>query len=143
MPFFQVQLSPLLPYQHIELKYPLTPNCKECIIVHRRYSIYYGQNMKSRENEIRNMVKERYGNIAQYGNSCCSRECCSDEANPVQILKMGQKIGYTKEQLRVGSGGANLGLGCGHPIGLADLKPGETVIDLGPESCMKINEKLK
>ena len=77
------------------------------------------------------MVKERYANIAQSGNSCCSPECCIDEPSPVQILKMGQKIGYTKEQLTVGSGGANLGLGCGNPISVADLRPGETVIDLG------------
>ncbi len=27
--------------------------------------------------------------------------------------------------------GANLGLGCGNPVALASLKPGETVLDLG------------
>lgn len=87
--------------------------------------------MKSRENEIRNIVKERYANIAQSGNSCCSTECCGDQLDPVRILEMGQMIGYTKDQLTVGLGGANLGLGCGNPISMADLKPGETVIDLG------------
>ena len=93
--------------------------------------MYYAGNMTSRENKIRNMVKERYADIAQSGNSCCSPECCGDQANPVQILKMGQMIGYTKDQLIVGSGDVNLGLGCGNPISIADLKPGETVIDLG------------
>ena len=77
------------------------------------------------------MIKEQYANIAQSGNSCCSPKCCGDQSNPVRILEIGQKIGYTKEQLTVGSGGANLGLGRGNPISIADLKPGETVIDLG------------
>lgn len=46
-------------------------------------------------------------------------------------MDMGQKAGYTNEQLTIGLGQANLGLGCGNPIALADLKPGEKVIDLG------------
>jgi arsenite methyltransferase len=44
---------------------------------------------------------------------------------------MGQKVGYTNEQLTIGLGEANLGLGCGNPIGVADLKPGERVVDIG------------
>lgn len=87
--------------------------------------------MKSGEEEIRGMVKQRYGTIAQSGSSCCAPEACGDQSSPVQILDMGHKIGYTTEQLAIGLGQANLGLGCGNPIGVADLKPGEKVIDLG------------
>jgi ubiquinone/menaquinone biosynthesis C-methylase UbiE len=44
---------------------------------------------------------------------------------------MGQKVGYTNEQLSIGLGQANLGLGCGNPFAVADLQPGEQVVDLG------------
>jgi ubiquinone/menaquinone biosynthesis C-methylase UbiE len=46
-------------------------------------------------------------------------------------MDMGQKVGYTKDQLAIGLGEANLGLGCGNPLGIADLNPGERVLDLG------------
>ncbi len=87
--------------------------------------------MKSRENEIRSIVKERYANIVQSGNSCCSLTCCGSQSNPFEIMDMGQKVGYTNDQLVFGLGQANLGLGCGNPLALADLKPGEQVVDLG------------
>jgi ubiquinone/menaquinone biosynthesis C-methylase UbiE len=41
------------------------------------------------------------------------------------------QIGYTAEQAAAIPEGANLGLGCGNPIAHADLRPGETVLDLG------------
>jgi arsenite methyltransferase len=44
---------------------------------------------------------------------------------------MGQKVGYTNDQLATGLRQANLGLGCGNPLALADLQPGEQVVDLG------------
>ena len=46
-------------------------------------------------------------------------------------MDMGQRVGYTKDQLAIGLGQANLGLGCGNPLAIADLQPGEQVIDLG------------
>jgi SAM-dependent methyltransferase len=44
---------------------------------------------------------------------------------------MSVQIGYRKEELQALPEGADLGLGCGAPIGLLELKPGETVLDLG------------
>jgi ubiquinone/menaquinone biosynthesis C-methylase UbiE len=49
----------------------------------------------------------------------------------VGIMDMGKALDYTKEDLSLAPGEANLGLGCGNPISRADLKPGETVLDLG------------
>jgi ubiquinone/menaquinone biosynthesis C-methylase UbiE len=40
-------------------------------------------------------------------------------------------IGYTDKDLKDVPDGSNLGLGCGNPIALANLKEGETVLDLG------------
>jgi ubiquinone/menaquinone biosynthesis C-methylase UbiE len=102
--------------------------------------------------EIRQAVRENYGKIARANdiesvNSQVSQAAsCRGESN----LSMGTNssssccvkpeftpdlmaaaIGYTKEDLTGVPGGANLGLGCGNPVALASLKPGETVVDLG------------
>ena len=41
------------------------------------------------------------------------------------------KLGYSPAQLASLPAGANLGFGCGNPVSLARLQPGEVVIDLG------------
>ena len=40
-------------------------------------------------------------------------------------------LGYSDEDLAAVPDGANLGLGCGNPVALVSLKPGQTVLDLG------------
>ena len=40
-------------------------------------------------------------------------------------------MGYSQADLASAPEGANMGLGCGNPVALASLKPGETVVDLG------------
>jgi arsenite methyltransferase len=42
-----------------------------------------------------------------------------------------QAYGYSAEDTSAVPVGANLALGCGNPIALASLRPGETVLDLG------------
>jgi SAM-dependent methyltransferase len=39
--------------------------------------------------------------------------------------------GYSEKEISQAPAGSNMGLGCGNPIALASLKPGETVLDLG------------
>lgn len=80
--------------------------------------------------EIRKTVRERYGNIAKQGSSCCgpAKSCCGSTDSAQSISR---SIGYTKEELKAVPEGANLGLGCGNPIALASLKEGEVVLDLG------------
>ena len=46
-------------------------------------------------------------------------------------VDMSASVGYTPEELASVPQEANLGLGCGNPLRAADLKPNETVIDLG------------
>jgi SAM-dependent methyltransferase len=40
-------------------------------------------------------------------------------------------MGYSAEILSTVPDGANMGLGCGNPLAIASLNPGETVLDLG------------
>lgn len=80
--------------------------------------------------QIKNMVKEKYGNIAR--NSGCNESCCSG-GSPIlkRIEEYGKILDYSVEDLAMGKGEANLGLGCGNPLSIANLQPGEYVVDLG------------
>ena len=72
---------------------------------------------------IREQVRAAYGQVArQEEGGCC-------QPQPVPIAA--QRLGYSREDLEAAPQGANLGLGCGNPRAIADLKAGETVLDLG------------
>ncbi len=83
-----------------------------------------------KEEEIKKVVREGYGKIAKKEGSCCApaSSCCGNQNQAQDISK---RIGYSDQELKVVPEGANLGLGCGNPIALASLKPGEVVLDLG------------
>jgi SAM-dependent methyltransferase len=78
---------------------------------------------------IRQHVRERYGAIAEQADASCGCQaggCCGGEAGP----GYGEKLGYTAEELAAAADG-DLGLGCGNPLAIAGIRPGETVLDLG------------
>jgi arsenite methyltransferase len=79
--------------------------------------------------ELKEKIKQRYGKIALSGNSesCCMPECCTD-SSPKQALL---SIGYDKNELESIPESSILGVGCGAPLNFANLKEGETVVDLG------------
>jgi ubiquinone/menaquinone biosynthesis C-methylase UbiE len=77
------------------------------------------------EKKIKAHVKTRYGKIAKQEENLCS--CCGGEDN----LQQAQQIGYTKEELEKLPEDTIMGLGCGNPTALAELKNGEIVLDLG------------
>jgi len=83
-----------------------------------------------KKEEIGKAVRERYGDIAKQGSSCCgpAKSCCGSTDLAQDISK---NIGYSQEDLNAVPEGANLGLGCGNPVALASLKEGEVVLDLG------------
>ena len=75
------------------------------------------------DNKTKQIVKKHYSKIAGSG-SCCS---CGRQMDNKQIAR---SIGYSDEEIKL-AGEANLGLGCGNPIGLGEIKEGEVVLDLG------------
>ena len=83
------------------------------------------------ETNIRDLVKEKYGQAALRvnagGSSCCGASAALDACcDPItsDLYDEAQK-GQLPETAVLAS------LGCGNPTALADLKPGETVLDLG------------
>src|SRR5262245_33464939 len=81
--------------------------------------------------EIKEVVKEKYAQAAQRvttgGSSCCgaapAQAACGDPIT--SNLYDAAQAGQIPEQALLAS------LGCGNPTALAELKPGETVLDLG------------
>ena len=90
--------------------------------------------MATNQNEIKELVRERYGARAQRvieltpvapeaeaGAACCGPE---DLDHAMRLYSDGQLDGLPTESIAVSAG-------CGNPTALAGLKPGERVLDLG------------
>ena len=79
--------------------------------------------------DIRETVRERYGKVAEMTEGE-PQGCCGSDCGCGTTVSM-EEIGYSAEQRAEVPAGADLGLGCGNPLGHAAVKPGETVLDLG------------
>jgi len=80
------------------------------------------------EEQIKEMVKQKYSEIALQDKetnscSCCGSGGCSNETYTIMSEDYTQLDGYNAD--------ADLGLGCGLPTQFAKIKKGDTVIDLG------------
>jgi len=80
------------------------------------------------EEQIKEMVKQKYSEIALQDKetnscSCCGSGGCSTEVYNIMNEDYKQLEGYNPD--------ADLGLGCGLPTQFANIKKGDTVIDLG------------
>lgn len=71
--------------------------------------------------EVTAIVKGKYGQTARSGLS--SRDS--------GVEAVAKAFGYTPEELAAIPAEANMGLSCGNPIATANLREGETVVDLG------------
>lgn len=80
------------------------------------------------DNEIKEMVRQKYSEIALQdketnASSCCGAGGCSTEVYNIMSEDYVELEGYAQD--------ADLGLGCGLPTVFAKIKEGDTVIDLG------------
>ncbi len=81
------------------------------------------------ETQLKELVKEKYGQIAdqskaQNESSCCgATACCNDDITNIMADDYTTLDGYNAD--------ADLGLGCGLPTAFAKINAGDTVIDLG------------
>ena len=78
--------------------------------------------------ELKKIVKEKYSEIALQDketnqSSCCGSGCCSTEVYNIMSDDYTKMDGYNPD--------ADLGLGCGLPTQYAQMKKGDTVVDLG------------
>jgi SAM-dependent methyltransferase len=81
-----------------------------------------------KEQELKNIVKKRYAQIAEQGktentSSCCGATTPSNKIYNIMMDDYSETNGYVED--------ADLGLGCGLPTQFAKIKKGDTVIDLG------------
>jgi len=78
---------------------------------------------------VKAAVRETYGRIAseQQNSGCCSTSgCCGPGAQTSSSA-----LGYSEGERQTAPEGSDLGLGCGNPQAIAELQPGERVLDLG------------
>ncbi|MFK7833172.1 MAG: arsenite methyltransferase [Winogradskyella sp.] len=80
------------------------------------------------EQELKNIVKSRYSKIAEQTKtdnaaSCCGATTTSNKVYHIMMDDYSETEGYASD--------ADLGLGCGLPTQFAQIKNGDTVIDLG------------
>jgi arsenite methyltransferase len=80
--------------------------------------------------ERRGAVRERYARFATTRSPCCDPSP-GGTGGAVDAAEVSRALGYSDEELAHLPDDANLGLGCGNPTAIADLRPGETVLDLG------------
>ncbi len=90
--------------------------------------------MANNEEEVRAKVRERYGQTAvrvlnegeSGASGCCGSSCCSGQSDPITTDL------YNSAQLgEIPVAAALASMGCGNPTALAELEPGEKVLDLG------------
>jgi ArsR family transcriptional regulator len=74
-------------------------------------------------NDIKKIVKKSYTKIAKNEKSCCCKKS-------IEERDIARAIGYSDEDINSVSE-ANLGLGCGNPVAHANIREGDTVLDLG------------
>ncbi|OLC56890.1 MAG: hypothetical protein AUH85_04820 [Chloroflexi bacterium 13_1_40CM_4_68_4] len=79
-------------------------------------------------NELRDAVRDKYTvralNIGGGGSGCCDSDCCGEISDTASC-------GYSTAELASVGFDPKASLGCGNPTLLADLHPGEAVLDLG------------
>ncbi len=92
-----------------------------------------GVSKNSTVKDVRETVREGYGRIAESGSlaSAVAGGCCGTSSATISADELASQIGYSADEIRGLPQGANMGLSCGNPTAIANLKPGQVVLDLG------------
>ncbi|MFW5653114.1 MAG: arsenite methyltransferase [Planctomycetota bacterium] len=87
---------------------------------------------------MRDQVRSGYADIARSGTLLLDEGkeefgggCCGPAKAPLTHAFLAGELGYTEDELKALPEGANMGLSCGNPTAIANLKPGQVVLDLG------------
>jgi arsenite methyltransferase len=99
------------------------------------------------EPKVKEVVRERYGEIAapfleKEGASCCSPQqascclpqqtsCCGPSQTDVTQIANAMRLYSVQELADLPDSVTDMAMGCGNPTAIAELKPGEVVLDLG------------
>ena len=87
-----------------------------------------------KDEKVKDVVRATYSQIAERS----QQSCCSGCGCGVSPSAQAEAVGYLKEDLENVPEGAAMGLGCGNPIAIAELREGETVLDLGAGAGMDV-----
>jgi arsenite methyltransferase len=111
----------------------LRPNCASGVLP----GMSTNPNLPSPD-DLRANVRARYGRIpattATTASSCCgpvATGCCGPAPTATTAQAIAERLGYAAGSSDAVPDGSNLGLGCGNPLGIQSLRPGQTVLDLG------------
>jgi SAM-dependent methyltransferase len=85
-------------------------------------------NVKEKPSDIRTTVRQHYGQAAASFQPKASSSCCGSK-DPVDLTA--SKLYPISELETLPEDVTGLSMGCGDPITLASLQPGQTVLDLG------------
>jgi SAM-dependent methyltransferase len=81
---------------------------------------------------VKEMVRKKYGQAARRVQSGAGKACCGDRsASEASCDPITFNLYDAAQQGEVPDAALQASLGCGNPTALAELEPGETVLDLG------------
>ncbi len=80
------------------------------------------------EQEIKDMVRQRYEKVALQDKALNASSCCGTTDGSTEIYNI---MSEEYDNLKGYNSDADLGLGCGLPTQFAQIKKGDTVLDLG------------
>ena len=81
--------------------------------------------------ELKEKVRERYGEAALRVQTGAANSCCGEPAGAGACDPITSNLYDAAQESQIPESALQASLGCGNPTALAELKPGEIVLDLG------------
>ena len=93
--------------------------------------------MAMKKEDVHKGVSEFYAGLVKEGAGDCCAGCCTPDAGagccpPETNTGIAESVGYTAQDLEaIPAEASGSSFGCGNPLAFAEVKPGESVLDLG------------